>query len=442
MSTPYNSRIYNGFVLPDVQSYSYACKKKTEMVLRGRVEAAFCENLVFITLTYDRKHLPTTFSQVQSLPIFHQRESRKRFKKFSDDFRFDYVWKTRNSHPLNLTDNLYRRFELMSESDFKNAKFRFMHSDDPQKDFCGLLVPDHLSDFLKFLRDAIRIHYNDKSLHLRFLANGEYGQTKGCTHRPHYHILIFNHFKDFDYDFFTRSYWDKAKIIQVDTVPLGYYAVQRITSYVYAHTAKVDDGNRYQNELSPTFRLMSTFGGGIGHQLTDTRLMRQCNDSVLRSLSFSLSAWNKRDSIKFQSHDERGFVYEYEIPRFFKDRVTKYQRLDFRTLTQSMCNSIIGLITNFCRFANIFGNFDLLTVFYNIGLCASPLDVLKYFYVNNYKILANIFGNSDIFCNIAANYLKNLSDVDNMKRQVYRERYANRKQQQKYNRVARGFEEL
>lgn len=479
-STPYNNSAYNGFVLPDFASYSYACKKKTEMVLRGRVEAAFAQNLVFITLTYDRAHLPTTYKQVRSLPIFSQRETRKKvFKENKLRPKYHYFeygipftnqsyrekemagsvirdaheWVTHNSRPLNLTNNKYRHSEIMSEQDFKNAKFNFTHSDDPQKDYVGLLLPQDLTDFLQFLRDAIRIEYGSKKLHLRYLANGEYGQTKGCTHRPHYHILIFNHFPAFDFDFFTRSYWDKAKIIQCETVPLfdknheriNDYAVKRITSYVYAHTAKFDDGNQYQNELSPTFRLMSTYGGGIGYQLCKPELMKTIKDLSLRSLSFSLSSWDKRSSIKFQTRDldsKSKRVYEYEIPRFFKDKILNYQNLDTRTLHQSMFNSARGLVENFCRYANVFGKFDLLTVFHNLGLCGTPKDVLTFFYINNYQILAKKFGSLQTYSHFCDKFLQGLSDADKVKRQVYRERFAQRKQQKKYDLAARKYQDL
>ena len=273
--TPFADDCQNGFVLPDTNSYTYACKRKTEMVLRGRVEAAFCKQLVFITLTYDRSHVPTKFKQVESLPIFKQRESRKHIYKdstplynikisengktqkskrfYSDWFdlaltryydkdvsisqHFDYIpipetsqlyidtdchdgkkWITCKSRPLDLKNNLYRRFEVMTEQDFKNAKFDWTHSENPQKEYYGLLVPEHLSEFLQLLRNAVRVETGDKHAHLRFLANGEYGQTKGCTHRPHYHILIFSNYVDFDWDKYMRLFWDKAKILQCDVI--------------------------------------------------------------------------------------------------------------------------------------------------------------------------------------------------------------------------------
>ena len=67
--TPFADDCQNGFVLPDTNSYTYACKRKTEMVLRGRVEAAFCKQLVFITLTYDRSHVPTNLRQLIKMNI-------------------------------------------------------------------------------------------------------------------------------------------------------------------------------------------------------------------------------------------------------------------------------------------------------------------------------------------------------------------------------------
>ena len=502
--TPFADDCQNGFVLPDTNSYTYACKRKTEMVLRGRVEAAFCKQLVFITLTYDRSHVPTKFKQVESLPIFKQRESRKQIYKdstplynikisengktqkskrfYSDWFNlaltryydkdvsisqhFDYIpipetsqlyidtdchdgkkWITCKSRPLDLKNNLYRRFEVMTEQDFKNAKFDWTHSENPQKEYYGLLVPEHLSEFLQLLRNAVRVETGDKHAHLRFLANGEYGQTKGCTHRPHYHILIFSNYVGFDWDKYMRLFWDKAKILQCDVIDSSNcVAVKRISAYVYAHTAKVDDGNQYQNELSPTFCIMSTYGGGIGCQLTDPKkfkeLSKNCQSIFLRSLSFSLSEWNGKDSFMFTTMDDNGHLYEYEMPRYYKDKHLNYTSLDIRQRYTAQYRSAINLVDAFMHFANIYDSVDLCTVFYNLSSCGTPLDVLSFFYINNYKKLRKYFANINSFRNIATSFLQGLHIADSVAREVFRERYANRKQQKKYERAARGFVEL
>lgn len=503
--TPYAEEVREGFILPDTNSYTYACKKKSEMVLRGRVEAAFCKQLVFITLTYDRKHLPTTYKDVESLPIFHVRETRKRIEKvdsqlfkikisengkvkktrsfYSDWYdlaltrysdydcsisqQFEYVpipetntcyidpecfdgkkWITKKSRPLDLSKNQFRKYEVMTEQDFKNAKFNWTHSDSKQKDHFGLLVPEHLYEFLQLMRDAVRVHYNNKKLHLRFLANGEYGQTEGCTHRPHYHILIFSNFVDFDWDAHMRLFWNKARILQCDVIDSSNcVAVKRITAYVYAHTAKVDDGNQYQNEMSPTFRTMSTYEGGIGCQLTDPKKFKDlplnCQSLFLRSLSFSLSAWKGKDSLKFTTTDHKGNLYEYEVPRYYKDKRLNYQNLDTRSYYTALYRGVVSLCESFMYYCNIYRNdFDLLTVFYNIGSCASPLDVLTFFYINNYKKFQKNFADINVFRNIALSFLEGLHIADNVAREVFRSRYANRKQNQKYKLAARGFDEL
>lgn len=55
------------------------------------------------------------------------------------------------------------------------------------------LVPKHLTDFIKRLRRAADraepALARDRSSQIRYLASGEYGET---THRPHFHLLLFN----------------------------------------------------------------------------------------------------------------------------------------------------------------------------------------------------------------------------------------------------------
>lgn len=443
---PYSSEMYNNFIFSEPKSYAALCKKKTEMVTRGRVEAAFAKNLVFITLTYDQEHLPTTYKKIESLPIFHQRMTRKKYRlpivpdlpvqkqmRMMEPHKLikcETKWIEKKSAPLNLKGNYYRHKEIMTEQDFKNSKFLFTHGETYRKYAdTGLLVPQHLSDFLAFLRDMLRVHYNDKSLRLRFIANGEYGQN---THRPHYHIVIFNHYPDFDFATALNMYWTNGKINQCTVVEKNESSIKKLTAYICGHTVKNDSGNQYQNELSPAFRLMSTYGGGIGYQLTDNKLMSQIDDDFCRSLNISLSAWDKRSSVKYQVSGENSEVYSYEFPRYYKDKMLNYLSLDIRSYNESQCRSIQNLVKNFCQFAHLYNTFDLLTVYKNIGLCATPFDVLKLFIYTNHKKLLKNLADIDYYLNFARRYLQGLVTDDKVKRNVFKERYSHRKQEQKY----------
>ena len=53
----------------------------------------------------------------------------------------------------------------------------------------GTLVPEDLTKFMKDLRRYYEYHYG--LTNIRFYACGEYGDVKN-THRPHFHVIVFN----------------------------------------------------------------------------------------------------------------------------------------------------------------------------------------------------------------------------------------------------------
>lgn len=70
--------------------------------------------------------------------------------------------------------------------------------DDEHLPQSGSLVPDHLSNFIKRLREDLR---RDYSLYVRHFSCGEYGDE---GERPHYHAAIFG------WDFPDKSYHSKS----------------------------------------------------------------------------------------------------------------------------------------------------------------------------------------------------------------------------------------
>jgi len=62
------------------------------------------------------------------------------------------------------------------------------------------LVPAHLTDFVKKLRNRLRTE-EEKETPIRYFGCGEYGDNLG---RPHYHILIFG------YNFPDKRYWTRS----------------------------------------------------------------------------------------------------------------------------------------------------------------------------------------------------------------------------------------
>ena len=54
----------------------------------------------------------------------------------------------------------------------------------------GHLVKEELQEFMKDLRAYWKYHYNHDNI--RFFSCGEYGGSIDGTHRPHYHLILFN----------------------------------------------------------------------------------------------------------------------------------------------------------------------------------------------------------------------------------------------------------
>ena len=69
----------------------------------------------------------------------------------------------------------------------------------------GTLVPEDLTKFMKDLRRYYKYHFNHDNI--RFYACGEYGPQ---THRPHYHLIVFNLPIPDKEEFFTNANHDKV----------------------------------------------------------------------------------------------------------------------------------------------------------------------------------------------------------------------------------------
>lgn len=426
--TPYQSKMYNGIPLPDSSSYTGKCLKKTEMVTRGRVEAANCSNLIFITLTYSPERLPLTYSKCKDLPIFRKRVSRKKIKLV--DAEKPWKWIEKPSQPLKLDENIFRTKELMNEYDFKNAKTRakLHYGYDANNPHLGLLVPDHLSWVLLLLREELREYLHDDTYHVRYIANGEYGQH---THRPHYHIVIFDS-TDFDYYKILSNYWYYGRILQVKRVAKTDTAIKKLTAYIVGHTAKNDQGNRYQQEMSPAFRIMSSYNGGIGSSLLN---FRPTDDPFVNSLSFSLLNWDKRSPLKYEIVDNTlgvPKVFQYEFPRYYKDKVLGYKNLSDRDFWESLCTMQKKCITDFLRWADIHGSFDLLATFSRAGTFETPQDLITFFLMSNYKNLPQYYHYEENIYFKVNEFFTYIRAVDLDKKMNYQKKYSKRHQEKKY----------
>lgn len=82
----------------------------------------------------------------------------------------------------------YNDEHLPREDELVNKKTGELFQNDNWEQ--GHLVKDELSEFMKDLRAYYQYHYNHTGI--RFFSCGEYGGDPNGTHRPHYHLIIFN----------------------------------------------------------------------------------------------------------------------------------------------------------------------------------------------------------------------------------------------------------
>lgn len=437
-------RSYNCMTFDDPDSYAAQCKRKTDNVLRGRVEALMAKRLVFITLTYDDEHLPTTYQQVKDIKLFRQRETRRKVpvwpsRQLPNGESRGYKWITKNSRPLNLKNNVYRKKEIFDEADFKACKHKYMAETGYKgKDsHLGLLVPSHLSNFLKALRDDMRNSFGGK-FHLRFISNGEYGEH---LNRPHYHVVVFDSQPSYDYQEFVKNNWQNG-IVSVDYLSTtSVDTTRKVTAYITGHTVKKDNGTRYQDELSPCFSIQSNYNGGIGWQLSDVSTIDSVSEDVkktsefmfLRSLSISLAEWKPSiQPLTYQVIDDKGNLYEYNIARYYRKlKLGKCYKSSTRHFFTSICSSAQKLCLTFLKFHGFTGRFDLLPTFYMLGVFKGPQDLLEFF-VQSVPALRKKLLTYENIRGLVRQYLHILRDNDTMKREIYKRKYVQRKQEKKY----------
>lgn len=144
--------------------------------------------------------------------------------------------------------------------------------------------------FLKRLRKRVkeRLHWDTP---LRYFLVGEYG---GNTHRPHYHMLLFNAptYPHFDRDI--EKAWQKGFITVDEVSPRRIaYVANYLTGYIMPPALR-------DAKVTPPFRLMSR-RGGIGYQFVTPTRIRRFEE-------------NPKPTVHY-----RGF--SYRLPRFYKDKL-------------------------------------------------------------------------------------------------------------------------
>lgn len=161
----------------------------------------------------------------------------------------------------------------------------------------GLLCPEHLSSFLKRLRETLR--RRDPGVSLRYFASCEYGDQ---FQRPHYHLILFgyNFFGDaklshytedreplFTHPFITNAWSDKGYALFGFVSPAS---INYVAGYVVKKFRKSSD------KAVPPFIRMST-KPGIGNKflLAQSDNIQRDGGFYLRGKFFKLDS----DSVRF-----------------------------------------------------------------------------------------------------------------------------------------------
>lgn len=177
----------------------------------------------------------------------------------------------------------------------------------------GLLVKEHLTKFIKSLREYLRV----KGIFIRYFACGEYGDL---NQRPHYHLLIFG------YDFpdkkpFTRR---KNNVIYLSPLlqklwPYGISSVGNVSfqsaRYVaaYIHKKRRDLGKGCLQSVEPY--IASSLKPGLGH------------DWLLKYRSDVYS----KDKVVYYVNDKPRFL---PPPRYYDKLMAKYYPEEWKLIVE------------------------------------------------------------------------------------------------------------
>lgn len=149
----------------------------------------------------------------------------------------------------------------------------------------AVLVPEHMTKFLKDLRRYYEYHYNHTGI--RYFLAGEYGEK---TLRPHYHMIVFN-LPIFDLKLYKESFSGNNlynSVILNHIWGKGYVAIGNVTyescAYVARYTTKkigINKDDYLAKGLEPEFVRMSR-RPGIGYQyFKDNEEKIKKNDNII-----------------------------------------------------------------------------------------------------------------------------------------------------------------
>lgn len=216
----------------------------------------------------------------------------------------------------------------------------------------GYLIKKDLQDFMKRLRyyyDGIQEwtnpRTNKKEKPIRFLACGEYGPNG--THRPHYHILIFN-WKPQDKLKFYKENHNKDRIMISQKITeiwgKGFTTVGNLTyqsaCYVSRYcTKKMFKGVKSEImkkvQIQPEFILMSR-NGGIG-----IKYWNQYQEQILKQEGILIKIGDKVKNRKIPKYYERKYkeqIGDWNYEQYSERKIAKGKKAIAETLKNTSLN--------------------------------------------------------------------------------------------------------
>lgn len=209
----------------------------------------------------------------------------------------------------------------------------------------GVLVKRDIQLFLKRLRQRIadKFSYSPK---LRFFVVGEYGPT---THRPHYHLIIFNLPSDINLHRLIEDCWNKGfvTISDVNSARISYLASYSLYGFLFSEL---------KDDIQPPFRLMSR-RPGIGNQFVTPATHRYYN--------------NNFDYIRYKG-------YSYRFPRFYRDRI--FDSVESREMLSN--RNLHYRDVDFAIYESLYGELDKARLMIQLPIMQEEFDKMT---VNNLK---------------------------------------------------------
>lgn len=173
----------------------------------------------------------------------------------------------------------------------------------------GTLVPKHLQDFIKRLRDQQSYHHNRR---IMYYACGEYGSE---THRPHYHLTVYDVFFD-DLEPLGKSK-DGFQYYVSPTLerlwPYGYSMICNVTWETCAYIARYVTKKQYGKnaEFYDTFNIIPEFSRMSLKPSIGLRYYEDHKDEIYKYDEIHLSMPQRAINSKPPAYFDRKYDLEY-----------------------------------------------------------------------------------------------------------------------------------